>query len=231
MERKIPFEKGECYHIYTRGVEKRTVFTSDADRDRFLALLFICNNVNGVNIHNLLKKYGGEPLQILAQEDIEETLVDILAFAMMPNHIHLITHEKKPGGISKFMLKLMTAYSMYFNTKYDRSGPLFTRPFRSKHINSDEYFRWVFVYVHLNPIELFQSDWKEKGVLDPKGAATFLQSYAYGSFPDYFIGERAASRILAKNALPVEITDLHTMDDVLVEFSSKAPVDSKSLVY
>lgn len=148
-----------------------------------------------------------------------ETLVDILAYALMPNHIHLLVREKKTGGISKFMHKLLTAYSMYFNTKYTRSGPLFTRPFRSKHIDSDEYFRWVFAYVLLNPLELLQSDWKERGIQDRNAASLHLQTYPYSSYADYFLNDRPESRILEKDALPIEMHDLKTMDDLLLALS------------
>lgn len=133
----------------------------------------------------------------------------------MPNHIHLIVREKLPGGISKFMLKLMTAYSMYFNTKYERSGPLFTRPFRSRHVDSDDYLRWLFSYVHLNSLELFQSDWKTQGLADNKGAAAFMCSYRYSSFSDYSDVPRAESRILEKKALPFDADELKNFDDLL----------------
>lgn len=136
----------------------------------------------------------------------------------MPNHIHLILHEHSDGGISKFMLKLMTAYSMYFNTKYERSGPLFTRPFRSRHVDSDEYFRWLFAYVSLNPLELHQHDWKRIGVQDVDGAAEFMGSYRYSSFPDYFGSERAESCIIQKDALP--FVPARSIDGLLNELST-----------
>ena len=148
MERKTPFQQNEIYHIFSRGVEKRRIFMHDGDSDRFLLLLLACNSSKAVRLSDMPKISRGEPLRWLRERaGREERATDILAYALMPNHIHLVAREKAPGGISKFMLKLMTAYSMYFNTKYERSGPLFTRPFRSKHVDSDEYFRWLFAYV------------------------------------------------------------------------------------
>ncbi len=221
MERKSPFVEGEIFHLYTRGVEKRTVFMSDDDRTRFVLLLFLCNNREIVHLSNLLKKYQGDPLiQIFENEGRTETLVDIIAYVLMPNHVHLVVHEKAEGGISKFMLKLMTAYSMFFNTKYERSGPLFTRPFRSKHVDSDEYFRWLFAYVSLNPLELFDQEWKARGELNNVvEAGEFLRNYRYSSFPDYFVAERPDSRIIAKEAFPVEAKELKTMDDLLIQLA------------
>ena len=233
MDRKVPFHEDEIYHLYTRGVEKRTVFHSDDEHMRFMLLLFLCNDKEGPHLSVLLKRYQGESLiQIFEKEKRTQTLVDIIAFALMPNHIHLIVHEKKKGGISKFMLKLMTAYSMFFNTKYERSGPLFTRPFRSKHVDSDEYFRWLFAYVLLNPIKLSDPAWEKSGILkNVRETGKFLRGYKYSSFPDYFVGERAESRIITKKALPIEAKELKTMDDLLTCLASgKMEYQGESLI-
>lgn len=205
MERKLSFEVGEYYHIYNRGVDKRRIFQDSRDWNRFRDALYICNTEKSIKFRLL-------PPDILTFER-GETLVDIFAYALMPNHFHIIVGEKKEGGISAFSGKLLTSYSMYFNTKNERSGPLMCRPFRSSHIADDEYFRWVFSYVHLNPLELIEPDWKERGIGDMRRATGHLASYAYSSYPDYFSGDRKESRILAKEALPIDASDLR--DDEL----------------
>ena len=157
-----------------------------------------------------------------AHEDVEnnqEKWVEIAAYCLMPNHIHLAVREKEKGGTSKFMLKLMTAYSMYFNAKYDRSGPLFTRPFRSSHIDSDAYLQWIFAYIHLNPLEMLQSDWKEHGVQDVSAAANAINKYKYSSYYDYFLGTRPESAILSKNILPFEMAEIRGIDSLLRIFA------------
>jgi len=120
----------------------------------------------------------------------------------MPNHFHLILYEHREGGISKFMGKLLTAYSMYFNTKYERSGPLFTRPFRSEHINNESQYMYIFSYVHLNPISIFDKEWKENGVKNKKGAEKFLRSYRYSSYLDFLNFNRAESAIIDFSLVP-----------------------------
>src|SRR3989344_1144761 len=150
-----------------------------------MLLLLLCNGEKSMRVADLISSSQGEPLRkALELAKVRVPLVHILAYSLMPNHVHLVVHEMRKRGISKFMLKLMTAYSMYFNTKYTRSGPLFTRPFRSRHINSDEYFRWVFAYVLLNPLELHQADWKEVGVRNIGEAAGYMQTYPYSSDQD-----------------------------------------------
>jgi hypothetical protein len=100
------------------------------------------------------------------------------------------------------MRKVSTAYVMYFNKKYSRTGSLFEGKFKSKHIGDENYFNYIFSYVHLNPIKLIQSNWKEKGILDKNKAKDFLEKYKYSSFQDYFGQERRQLNILDKNSIP-----------------------------
>jgi hypothetical protein len=139
----------------------------------------------------------------------------------MPNHVHILVREIRPGGISKFMLKVMTAYSMYFNTRNERSGPVFTRPFRSQHITDDDQLRYVFGYILLNPLTLFDPFWKEKG----KSVNKKFASYRYGSYPDYYGQTRHESKILTKEAIPFEI--LPSFDALLTALRT----DTDSFMY
>lgn len=209
MDRKKPFAVGEYYHIYNRGVDKRDIFHEPRDWDRFRDGLYICNTEKAVVFRDL-------PPDIFTFER-DETLVDIFAYALMPNHFHMIVGEKKDDGISTFTGKLLTSYSMYFNTKRERSGPLMCRPFRSSHIGGDDYFRWVFAYVHLNPLELLEPGWKERGVGNTKRAVAHLASHPHSSYSDYFVGNRKESRILAKDALPIDAADVAD-DELFIAF-------------
>src|SRR3989344_4679955 len=81
--------------------------------------------------------------------------------------------------------------------RYKHSGVLFQGRFKSSHLGTDPYFKWIFPYVHLNPISLIESDWQEKGISDPKRAKEFLRNYRYSSYHDYYVGERPERAILA----------------------------------
>jgi len=59
--------------------------------------------------------------------------------------------EKTHNGISRFIHRLCTAYSMYFNVKHDHSGTIFQGQYKAKHIGNDDYFRYLIQYIHLNP--------------------------------------------------------------------------------
>ena len=146
----------------------------------------------------------------------------------MPNHFHLILYEHKEGGISKFMGKLLTAYSMYFNTKYERSGPLLTRPFRSEHINNESQYMWIFSYIHLNPISIIDKNWKENGVKNKKEVENFLQNYKYSSYLDFLGKDRPESAILNFSLVPEYIKnmdlDLETQKKIFKETSARTPL-------
>ena len=127
-----------------------------------------------------------------------DTIVSIGAWVLMPNHFHIyITGSKssrskasgKNDSISIFLQKLSTAYAKYFNTKYKRTGSLFEGKFKAVHIKDDIQAKYLFSYIHLNPIKLIQSDWKENGIKDPQKAFQFLDSYKWNSF-NYFKGKK-----------------------------------------
>ena len=176
MQRKTAFAEGEYYHIYSQGVEKRKIFLNTKDYNRFLALLYIMNQDEPFRMENFLRS---NKLENIFDEKRAETLVSIVGYCLMPNHFHLILYEHIENGISKFMGKLLTAYSMYFNTKYQRSGSLFSHPFRSEHISNEPQYLYIFSYVHLNPISILEGKWKENGVKNKKATEEFLKKYHF----------------------------------------------------
>ena len=175
--RKTIFSVEEFYHLYSRGVDKRPIFLDDNDRKRFVRLLFLCNSTKPV-MYRETKKLP------LANIDTEPKLVAIGAYCLMPNHFHLLVKEITDGGIVKFMSKLLTAYSSYFNKKYERTGALFGSEFRSTHLDTDEYLKYIYSYIHLNPLKLFNNNWK-KEKMNISQTESFLNKYRYSSYCDY----------------------------------------------
>lgn len=177
--RKVSFAPGEFYHLYNRGNSKQIIFRDDADRIRFLELLFISNATTRFNLYNLRQDAG------IFLHDKGKSLVAIGAYTLMPNHFHILLTQLEEGGISKFMQKLTTGYSMYFNQKYKRSGSLFEGKFKSSHVLSDRYMKYLFSYIHLNPVKLIDPTWKKKGVKDKKAALQYIENYTWSSYIDY----------------------------------------------
>ncbi len=182
MERKVVFVEGEYYHLYNRGVEKRIIFLSDYDYKRFILLLQVLNTNKNLKIRDLLRENSFEELLETKNTD---PLVAIGAYCLMPNHFHLLLTPLVEGGIPKFMLKLQTAYSMYFNNKNERSGALFQGVFKSQHLGTDEYLRYIYSYIHLNPAKLKDRRWKECGPKDFGSLKESVLNYKYSSIGEY----------------------------------------------
>lgn len=178
--RTFDFVEGEFYHLYNRGVEKRQIFIDDIDRQRFVELLYAANSKKSIDLRAVLKNHHS-----IFEWDRGEPLVAIGAYCLMPNHFHILITPLVEGGVSTFMGKLGTSYSMYFNRKYKRTGTLFEGKFKAKHATSDEYLKYLFAYIHLNPVKLLQPSWKEEGIVDPAAAYSYVSNYKYSSLADY----------------------------------------------
>jgi putative transposase len=198
MTRQTILARDEFYHIYNRGTDKRKIFSSQKDYERFLALLYLCNNSETVHLSN----HQGSTLPKLLSMPRGAPLVHLCAYCLMPNHFHLILQEIDDGGISRFMQKLITAYTMYFNKLHERSGALFQGRFKATHAKDDGYLTYLISYIHLNPVKLFEPTWKETGIKNRKGSETFLDNYEYSSYLDYVGNIRKEAVIIDKTALP-----------------------------
>lgn len=197
MSRNIDLAPDEFYHIYNRGTDKRKIFQSDRDYERLLALLYACNGDTRVD----LKLQGSTLYEFLALDRGEDT-IDLCAYVLMPNHFHLIVRSRTDGDVSKFMQKIATGYTMYFNTRQERSGALFQGRFKARHVDSDTYLAYLIAYIHLNPVKLIEPQWKEGKIANRKKAEDFLRTYRWSSYQDYLGVERREKVIIDKNALP-----------------------------
>lgn len=201
MSRNIIFSLDEYYHVYNRGTDKRIIFLDEFDYKRFTLLLYICNSTERVDIGDLLRQ-GLALSKIYDEERSSDTLVDIGAWVLMPNHFHILIKEKKEKGITTFLQKLLTSYSMYFNHKYQRKGSLFEGPFKAKHLDSDNYLKYQFAYIHLNPIGIIDSSWKNRKISDKNRAKLFLDNYIHSSYMDYCEKDRLEGKVLSRQAFP-----------------------------
>lgn len=201
MARQVNFfAVGEYYHVYNRGTEKRLIFLDEADYTRFISLLYLCNS--SLSIHR--SDYANTPLNILITLPREKLLVDIGAYCLMPNHFHLLLHEHIEGGISIFMQKISTAYTMYFNKRYERNGSLFQGRFQAEHLSTDNYLKYIFAYIHLNPIGLIDGGWKNHSIKDKTKVYNHLSFYQFSSYLDYVDknSRNPQGNIINKTAFP-----------------------------
>ncbi len=218
MTRTSSFAVDEFYHIYNRGTEKRNIFMSRPDRDRFLSLMYFANQSDPADL-----KLQGSTLSEVRGERSGTPLVEIAAYCLMPNHFHLLIREIKEGGISKFMQKLTTGYTMYFNKRRDRNGSLFQGRFKATHVADDRYLRYLISYIHLNPIKLIEPRWKEVGIAGRERAERYLETYMYSSYLDYLGKERPEGMILARKALPEYFSSSTGFKSFVTEWLTYAP--------
>lgn len=85
----------------------------------------------------------------------KEKLASIVAYCLMPTHIHLVLKQLKENGISIFMSHVLNSYTRYFNIKHDRKGPLWESKFKNVLVKTDGQLLHLTRYVHLNPVTAY----------------------------------------------------------------------------
>lgn len=169
MNKQISYGANNYYHAFNRGVEKRTIFIDEQDYFFFLSLL--------------ARYLGDEEVRnssgILYANYSES--VELLAYALMPNHFHLLFYMKDDDGLRELMHDISTSYARYFNDKYKRVGPLFQGRFKASLIIQESYLQHISRYIHLNP-----KDWRTN---------------PYTSLP-YWLGEKHAAWLTPDRLLP-----------------------------
>ena len=138
------------YHVYNRGVEKRKIFLVEQDYKVFLSYLkeYLSNN----EFFKSEAKLQGLTLQFHPRKNYFGE-IDLIAFCLMPNHVHLLIKQKDKNSIKEFTKSLFTRYSMYFNKKYKRSGPLFQGRYKATNVINKDYLLDVSRYIHKNPLK------------------------------------------------------------------------------
>lgn len=159
------YGENQFYHVYNRGVNKQNIFIDEQDYFYFLGLFKRHLATDG----NVTDSYGRTLLNY--NEEVE-----LVAYCLMPNHYHLLIFLKEPTGLVHLTRSVMTAYTMYFNKKYERTGKLYEGVFLAVPIHTDMYLWHVSRYIHLNPLDIKED---------------FLH-YPYSSL-EYFTGTKHAS--------------------------------------
>ena len=172
------YKENGFYHIYNRGVEKREIFLDEQDYRVFLSYLKLYlipkeESVNDIkNQTNLTYEDKNEKISKIFLLNNFFNKIYLLCYVLMPNHFHLELRQVGKKDIEIFMRSLITKYTMYFNRKYNRVGPLFQGRYKAVLILGDEYLLHLSRYIHLNPLEILSN-------------GQLLQSYPWSSYPAY----------------------------------------------
>ncbi|MBI2330564.1 transposase [Candidatus Daviesbacteria bacterium] len=172
--RKITFQDGEIYHVFNRGLDRRSTFTDKKEFERFQKLIKFYRHID---IPIRFSQVNHQPQEIREKilTDLYKSgrMIDILSYCIMPNHIHFLLKQTEEKGISTFISNITNAYTKYFNTKNKRIGPLFEGVFKAVHIESEEQLIHVSRYIHLNPVA--------SGIIPDEE----LEDYRWSSYPEF----------------------------------------------
>src|SRR3989338_9472238 len=166
--RRIPFAINSYYHICNRSNDEKAIFLEEKDYARFLFLiLFYQAPLSFFNIGRQTpyfvrhRRHRMFNIHAQVQEKIVATRrVGLSAFAIMPNHFHLLVQEKEEGGISRYLQRIQNGYAKYFNAKHRKRGHLFQGSFRAIPVETDKQLLYLSAYIHRNPRDL--EEWRGK---------------------------------------------------------------------
>jgi len=203
--RKETFAPEQYYHIYSRLLFQKPVFSNIKNAERLKQAFLLANSTNSSAAFQFLKnnkKASFKEALKIAQEG--EKLVNIICYTIMPNHYHLLLQELKENGITNFMHKGNTSIAKYINIKNERKGPLFESRFNAKHINDNRYLLHLSLYIHLNPLDFLHSaDWRKHGLKNWHSAKEKLTNYPWSSIK-YFLETNHEDQLLSGTEIITE---------------------------
>lgn len=195
-----PFTTGSHVHVLKRGARGMDIVRSDSDKWRFLRLLFFMNDEYADTNWMVVTK-GMDLFHRPDNWPQCKPLVNILAYTLMPNHIHLLMRETQKGGVSLFMKKIGQSMTEHANFKYKEKGSLFQGAYKSKTIKTNEYLRHLAIYIMVkNVFELYPKKGLAGAQENFEDAWEWATTYPFSSFGDY-VGVRNNSPIITKGIL------------------------------
>lgn len=151
-----PYLADGYYHIYNRGVNKRSIFKDEQDYSVFLSYL---KTYLLPMDSDKLKAIIANPVALPKEKDLAlrqlqlnnfDGRIELLAYILMFNHFHFLIHQTDERDVKVFMQSLMTRYTMYFNRRYKRVGSLFQGAYKAVLVDSDEQLLYLTRYIHRN---------------------------------------------------------------------------------
>jgi putative transposase len=148
------YVENSYYHLYNRGIEKRDIFLDKQDYDVFLAYLkgyLLPKDDKGltqsINAPDIPYKEKEKLIRLLHMNNFSQE-ISLLAYCLMPNHFHFFVKQKNTSTIDKFMNSMGTRYTMYFNRRYNRIGPLYQGVYKAVLVNDEGHFLHLSRYIH-----------------------------------------------------------------------------------
>lgn len=181
-----PYSVGSFLHVYNRGNRKQPIVHDDKDRWRFLEMLYFFNDQNSPP--NTLQLIHDARLPFLERPNDwreRDPLVNILGYCLRDNHYHLIIEEINDGGVTKFMRRLGTGMTNYYNRKYDQVGSLFQGAYKAKTVQDDNQLQWLAIYVMLKNVLESHPKGYDTSSKNLSQSIEWALTYNFSSLPDY----------------------------------------------
>jgi len=155
--RKNSLVVNEVHHVFNKSIAEFKIFNNDSYFSRMTNVIrYYQREKPEVKFSDFIRsakvKQKEEHYHIDDTFSKKDKLVEIIAYCIMPTHIHLILKQLKEKGISIFMNNILNSYTRYFNTRHKRKGPLWEGRFKSVLVESDEQLLHLTRYIHLNPV-------------------------------------------------------------------------------
>ncbi len=157
MKRKEPLATGSVHHILNKSIAGYNIFPREEDYQRMVQVMrfFAIAEQNLPKFSRFVSQVKDEEKsfdQTVYERVNKSRQVQIIAYCIMPTHVHFVLKQSKKGGISCFMGNSTNSYARYFNTKYKRKGRLWGDAFKNVAVKSDKELLHLTRYVHLNPV-------------------------------------------------------------------------------
>jgi putative transposase len=150
--RKNPLASNEVYHVFTKSIDNFITFKDESDFTRAIETIkFYRYGKVPISFSTYLKTKNKKIFSLKYELDINNSVVEIIAYCIMPTHLHLILKQLVDNGISIFIKNVLDSYTRYFNNKYSRRGTLWQSRFKSVYVESNEQLLHLTRYIHLNP--------------------------------------------------------------------------------
>jgi len=190
MPRKAREKSGTgIYHIVLRGINQQQIFADDEDYRNMLEIIRECKELTGVEIY---------------------------AYCLMGNHVHLLIKENKTE-IGQFIKRVGIKFVYWYNLKYKRTGHLFQDRFKSEAVENNEYFITVIRYIHQNP--------------QKAGLVRSISEYPYSSYKEYLeVLEGKKARII-DNELVFSVIPREVFLEVNEQIANEKCLDIEATVY
>jgi putative transposase len=150
--RKYPLTDGKVYHTFTKSIAGFEIFRNESDYQRMSSMLKYYKVENPPLKFSIFFEIKNKEVFYQGHFVSRDNLVEIIAYCIMPTHIHLILRQLEKDGISSFMSKVLNSYTRYFNVKNKRKGPLWESRFKNVEVRTDEQLLHLTRYIHLNPV-------------------------------------------------------------------------------